>query len=447
MHDTVSSVRDPESTQAWLVGSGIASLAAAVHLIRDARLPGRNIHILDRHAETGGGITSAGNAENGYILYPGSLPYFHDECVDNLLSLVPSASGSDKSLLDTIRDFQLSETPPPGSIAKTRFLRNKGGKCERSEANHLSIGPYNRLQLMKVLLEGESLLGRYRIQDFFGDEFFGTDFWALWSTTAIEFQRCLRKHLPDIHSLNNVSTLDRTRYSLYESIILPISTYLRSEGVNFHFNAKVVDMRMTLDDNLKGDPTTVTEIVLREHEEERIVNVDPNDLTIVTIGSPNSGYQLGTNSDPPPYPSDPDDFTYGDWSLWFHLAQKATKFGVPLNFNSHTPESTLVTFTVTLHDSEFMLLYQVLTNDMPGSTTSALLPRVHKNRPEVIPPNTTNIALVGQFTEIPRDTTYNMEYSVRGAQTAVYALMGLPKSPPRTKRSLLLDVFDLLAEG
>jgi oleate hydratase len=103
--------------------------------------------------------------------------------VDNLLSLVPSASGSDKSLLDTIRDFQLSETPPPGSIAKTRFLRNKGGKCERSEANHLSIGPYNRLQLMKVLLEGESLLGRYRIQDFFGDEFFGTDFWALWSTT------------------------------------------------------------------------------------------------------------------------------------------------------------------------------------------------------------------------------------------------------------------------
>jgi oleate hydratase len=113
---------------------------------------------------------------------------------------------------------------------------------------------------------------------------------------------------------------------------LPISTYLRSEGVNFHFNAKVVDMRMTLDDNLKGDPTTVTEIVLREHEEERIVNVDPNDLTIVTIGSPNSGYQLGTNSDPPPYPSDPDDFTYGDWSLWFHLAQKTTQVRGSIKF-------------------------------------------------------------------------------------------------------------------
>jgi oleate hydratase len=183
MYDKVSSVRDPESTQAWLVGSGIASLAAAVHLIKDAQLPGRNVHILDRHTKSGGGITSSGNAENGFILHPGSLPYFHDECVENLLSLVPSAREPDKSLLDTIRDFELNETPPPGSAAKTRFLRNKGEKCERSDANHLSIGPYNRLQLMKVLLESENTLGRHRIQDFFGDEFFCTDFWVLWSTT------------------------------------------------------------------------------------------------------------------------------------------------------------------------------------------------------------------------------------------------------------------------
>jgi oleate hydratase len=315
---------------------------------------------------------------------------------------------------------------------------------------------------------------------------------------------------------------------------LPISAYLRSEGVNFHFNTKVVDIRMNLDDDLHSEPTVVSEIVLRECDEEQTVKLNPNDLIIVTIGSTNSGFQLGTNLDPPPHPSDPDDLTYRDWSVWFHLSQKSTKFGVPLNFNSHTPESTLVTFTVTLHDSEFMLLYQALTNDVPGSgallsfpdsnwllsisvphqpvcsnqrphthviwgyglrpekmgnvvdkpmaecagkeimtellshlnfpvesllpksitipcllplATSALLPRYPKNRPEVIPPNTTNIALLGQFTEIPRDTTFNMEYSIRGAQMAVYALMGLPKSPPKTKRNLLLDIFDLLAEG
>lgn len=353
------------------------------------------------------------------------------------------------------------------------------------------------------------------------------------SHSIIEFQRCLRKHLPDIHSLNNMRTLDRTRYNLYESIILPISTHLRSKGVNFHFNAKVVDIRFDMDGK-SSEPTTITNIVLRENEEERIIYLNHNDFAIVTIGSPNSGHRLGNNSDPPPRPSVPNDFNYEDWSLWIHLAQKSTKFGVPLNFNSHARESTLVTFTVTLYDSEFMHHYRVLTHDVPGSgalvsfpdsnwlisisvphqpvcsnqppnthviwgyglrpektgnfvdkvmtkctgseilvellshldfpipsllpksitipclfplATSALLPRYPKNRPEVIPPNTTNIALVGQFAEIPHDTTFNMEYSVRGAQTAVYQLMGLRKSPPKTKRSLLLDVFDLLAKG
>lgn len=177
-----SPVRDPLSTQAWLVGSGIASLATAVHLIREAGVPGCNIHILDRHTEAGGGITSGGDAEHGFILRPGSLPYFHGECVENLLSLVPSFREPKKSLLDSIRDFESGETPP-GRTAQTRFLRNKGAELERSDATNLYIGPYNRLQLTKVLLESENLLGRHRIQDFFGDEFFGTDFWALWSTT------------------------------------------------------------------------------------------------------------------------------------------------------------------------------------------------------------------------------------------------------------------------
>lgn len=183
MNPQVSTIRDPGSTQAWLIGSGIASLTAAVHLIKDAQMPGSNIHILDWHEKSGGGITSSGDPVKGFVIRPGCLPYFHAECVENLLSLIPMAQNSDKSLLDSIRDFEFDESSLPGRVANTRFIRSKGGSAERSDANHLSIGPYNRLQLMKVLLENERLLGRKRIQDYFGDEFFGTDFWALWSTT------------------------------------------------------------------------------------------------------------------------------------------------------------------------------------------------------------------------------------------------------------------------
>lgn len=328
--------------------------------------------------------------------------------------------------------------------------------------------------------------------------------------------------------------IDRTRFNFYESVILPISAYLRSEGVNFHFNTKVVDIIMSSSGESSHDSKTVSELVLRESNEEQRVRINPGDLTIVTVGSPNSGAQVGANFEPPPRVSDPDDITYGDWSLWFHLAKRSTKFGSPLNFNSNSPHSTLVTFTVTLYDPYFMHLYRALTHDVAGTgtlvsfpdsnwllsisvphqpvfsnqpaniyviwgyglrpekmgnaidkpmidctgeqimaellshlnfpldsilprsntipcilplATSTLLPRAHSDRPEVIPQNTTNIALVGQFAEIPQATTFSVEYSVRGAQLAVHKLMGLKKSVPRPETNILIDIFDLLSEG
>ena len=36
-----------EHKSAYLVGSGLASLAAAVFLIRDGQMPGKNIHVLE----------------------------------------------------------------------------------------------------------------------------------------------------------------------------------------------------------------------------------------------------------------------------------------------------------------------------------------------------------------------------------------------------------------
>lgn len=87
MNPKLSTIPDSESAHAWLVGSGIASLAAAVHLIKDAQMPGPNIHILDRDSKSGGGITSSGDPEKGFVIYPGSLPYFHAECVKKLLCL------------------------------------------------------------------------------------------------------------------------------------------------------------------------------------------------------------------------------------------------------------------------------------------------------------------------------------------------------------------------
>jgi oleate hydratase len=61
--------------------------------------------------------------------------------------------------------------------------------------------------------------------------------------------------------------------------------------------------------------------------------------------------------------------------------------------------------------------------------TAQFLTRKHGDRPEVVPKGSTNLALMGQFVEIPKDTVFTVEYSVRCAQMAVHELMGTKEKP------------------
>ena len=54
--------------QVYLVGGGIASLAAAVFMIRDGQLPGQNITILEEMNKLGGALDGAGTPEQGLSL-------------------------------------------------------------------------------------------------------------------------------------------------------------------------------------------------------------------------------------------------------------------------------------------------------------------------------------------------------------------------------------------
>jgi oleate hydratase len=62
--------------------------------------------------------------------------------------------------------------------------------------------------------------------------------------------------------------------------------------------------------------------------------------------------------------------------------------------------------------------------------TSQFLRREKGDRPRVVPKGSTNLALLGQFCEMPDDVVFTVEYSIRSAQTAVYALLGLERVTP-----------------
>ncbi|MEO8319669.1 MAG: oleate hydratase, partial [Bradyrhizobium sp.] len=59
--------------------------------------------------------------------------------------------------------------------------------------------------------------------------------------------------------------------------------------------------------------------------------------------------------------------------------------------------------------------------------TSMFMPRAKGDRPQPVPANTKNFAMISQFVEIPVDVVFTVEYSVRVAQTVVYQLLGVDR--------------------
>lgn len=63
--------------------------------------------------------------------------------------------------------------------------------------------------------------------------------------------------------------------------------------------------------------------------------------------------------------------------------------------------------------------------------TAQFLTRREEDRPKVVPEDSVNLALLGQFVEIPEDVVFTVEYSVRGAMIAVKEMMGCEVKIPK----------------
>src|ERR1700712_3403600 len=54
--------------------------------------------------------------------------------------------------------------------------------------------------------------------------------------SAKEFHRYLHRFIQELPRINTLEGVDRTPYNQYDSIILPILTYLKNEGVEFKYS-------------------------------------------------------------------------------------------------------------------------------------------------------------------------------------------------------------------
>ncbi len=104
---------------AYLIGSGLASLAAATFLVRDAQMKGNRIHILEELALPGGSMDGIWNEQKGYIIRGGREMEIHFETLWDLFRSIPSLE-TGVSVLDEFYWLNKKLSFPCTSDRKTR---------------------------------------------------------------------------------------------------------------------------------------------------------------------------------------------------------------------------------------------------------------------------------------------------------------------------------------
>ena len=92
-YEAFSTPKKPEGIDeksAYIVGTGLAGLAAACFLIRDAQMPGDHITLFEHLPLAGGSCDGIYDATKGFIMRGGREMDNHFECMWDLFKSIPS---------------------------------------------------------------------------------------------------------------------------------------------------------------------------------------------------------------------------------------------------------------------------------------------------------------------------------------------------------------------
>lgn len=336
-----------DEKSAYLVGSGLASLSAACFLIRDGQMKGENIHILEELPLAGGSLDGILNPTRGFIIRGGREMEDHFECLWDLFRSIPSLEVEDASVLDEF--YWLNKEDP--NYSKCRIINNRGER--KSTDGQFTLSDRSSEEMVRLFLTPEEDLQDKKITDVFSEEFFESNFWIYWSTmfafekwhSAMEMRRYIMRFIHHIGGLPDLSALKFTKYNQYESLVLPMLSYLESHHVDFQYNVTVENIMV----ERHGDQKLAQNIVIKRDGNDENIKLTANDLVFVTNGSITESTTYGDNDHPAPITHD----LGGSWRLWQNLAAQDSSFGHPEKFYQDLPEkSWFVSATTTVLDPE-----------------------------------------------------------------------------------------------
>ena len=356
--------RQPANTKVYMIGSGIGALAAAVYLIRDAHVPGKNIQILEALDVDGGSLDGSGDAKRGFMIRGGrmlNIPTY--ECLQDVMSEIPSIEFDNISLEEEFLEYNQEFK----THSRARLVDKNGNKVDVTK---MGFSPNDRMEMEKlILMETEKSLGAKRIDQVFGKHFFKTNFWYMWQTTfafqpwssAAELRRYMIRFMHEFPRIHTLAGVARTAYNQHDSIVKPMVEWLREHGVKIVFNARVADINFS---QMRDGAYVADRITYVQNGKNRNISIAPTDIVLFTNGCmTDNSNEAGTDTVAKYIKDD----TAPSFELWRKIANGRPEFGDPDVFCGRPDESMWMSFTVTINNNPRLINYiQRFSRNHPG---------------------------------------------------------------------------------
>jgi len=413
----------------YIVGSGIASLAAAVYLIRYKIVSPGCVTIFEYEKDYGGAMVASlvdvpfspaypRRPKRGYVLPATRLLEEHYSCSLDLLERFPCLSDTSKTIARDIIDF--NTVCPYDDRAR---LLNSARKVVKEDGMGVSVA--DGLRAIDLILLDEQSCDGLTIDDQkfgFSDQFFESQFFLSWSTmmgplrkhSAIEFRRYFQRFLHVASCADTMANVWRMRLNQDDEVARPILSWLRGKGVDADGNMLAESVKFRADTvvkavnfvpdegghgrGIRAESITVAPAAGSASHDgaEQTIKLGKQDYVFVTLGSQVANLRVGSMDLRPPPVIEPNKA----WALWTQIKENAARggrddFGDPEPFfnpkelKDDPVLATWVTFTVTSNKPTFLDRLSRLTGnkpwqqgmvtlvDSPWSITVAPFPKPH----------------------------------------------------------------------
>ena len=338
---------------AYIIGTGLAGLSAAFYLVRDGKVKGDRIHLLEKLELSGGSCDGRKDITKGFYMRGGREMDNHFECMWDMYRDVPSIETPDVSVLDEY--YWLNKEDPNYSLCRASINRGEDAHTDKM----FKLDKESAMALSKLFITKEKDLEDKKISDVLPESFWKTNFWLYWQTmfafqkwsSALEMKRYLCRYCHHIDGLPDFSALRFTKYNQYESMILPLVKYLESNGVKIEYG---IDVKNVIIENSNGKKIARKIIYVKDGKELSIDLIE-DDLVFITNGCCTDTSCYGDQNTAPDL-SHLKDGKGESWDMWNNIAAQAEngEYGDPSKFCSDIEATNWMSATIETKDEDII---------------------------------------------------------------------------------------------